>query len=829
MRRHIWVCLMIPILLDCGGVADNLPDILDLNQWRFRAVNDSVWTEAQVPGTITRDLFLNGMIPDPYVADNALKMQWISKADWDYETAFVVSDTVLNKPFHQLQFEGIDTYADVYLNDQLILQADNAFRKWTVDVSKILKPHNVIHVKIKNHHDIENDLKETEPFVPPADDMADDKQRRVYTRRAQYQYGWDWAPRLITPGIWRPARLISWDVAKIKHSSVALLNLNDDLAQLSLQLTLEQKSQLSLIGEVLVNGEVVQTQAINSNTLESNIPFEIDTPKKWWPHNMGDPYLYDICVRLKTDSTLIEEVCFQKGLRTIELVNELDDSGESFYFKVNGFPVFMKGANYVPQDALSNTGSIENYQTIVQNAIEGNMNTLRVWGGGVYESDYFYTLCDQKGLMVWQDFMFACAMYPGSERFLRQVKEEAEDNVRRIGGHASVVLWCGNNESSEGWANWGWKSGKNEAQIAEIWDAYQKVFGQILPQAVSDFGQGVPYWESSPKYGRGNPKFSSEGDAHDWFVWHDAYPFEHFEQNVPRFMSEYGFQSLPSSAVVEYVNEGNDDLNTDGFGSHQKHPRGTELIQAYMKRDFPEPRNDQERIYLSQLTQAYGISKAIVAHRSSRPYTMGSLYWQFNDCWPSVSWSSVDYLGQWKALHHAVKHDFDNLLIAATVTHDKLSIQLINDNLAPTTGRLSVTLMQFDGTILISENFNVTAKANASSQVAEIFINVKDFNAQNTLAVLQFQDKQTLVYFDRPKNLDLMAGAIGVKTSPTEGGFEVLLTSDVLQKNVFIGTSHTSSVFPNFVDILPNQPKKIFISTGRATAPELKLLSLNQF
>ena len=214
---------------------------------------------------------------------------------------------------------------------------------------------------------------------------------------------------------------------------------------------------------------------------------------------MGDPYLYDICVRLKTDSTLIEEVCFQKGLRTIELVNELDDSGESFYFKVNGFPVFMKGANYVPQDALSNTGSIENYQTIVQNAIEGNMNTLRVWGGGVYESDYFYTLCDQKGLMVWQDFMFACAMYPGSERFLRQVKEEAEDNVRRIGGHASVVLWCGNNESSEGWANWGWKSGKNEAQIAEIWDAYQKVFGQILPQAVSDFGQGVPYWESSPK------------------------------------------------------------------------------------------------------------------------------------------------------------------------------------------------------------------------------------------------------------------------------------------------------------------------------------------
>ena len=229
---------------------------------------------------------------------------------------------------------------------------------------------------------------------------------------------------------------------------------------------------------------------------------------------------------------------------------------------MNGVPVFMKGANYVPQDALLNTGSQEDYQAIIQNAVDANMNTLRVWGGGVYESDYFYQLCDQKGLMVWQDFMYSCAMYPGSDQFLDSAKKEAEDNVQRIGEHASVVLWCGNNESAEGWANWGWRSGKSEAQKAQIWQAYQKLFGQILPKVVADFGQGVPYWESSPKYGRGNVKYLTEGDAHDWFVWHDAYPFEHFEQKVPRFMSEFGFQSLPSASVVKYVNEGALDLNS---------------------------------------------------------------------------------------------------------------------------------------------------------------------------------------------------------------------------------------------------------------------------
>ena len=824
----VWSMLAL-VFVSCGESPAQTPIVTNLNQWHFRSVGDSIWTDANVPGTVTHDLFIQNKIPDPFVADNALKMQWISETDWEYETTFSIADSLLNKPNQQLQFDGIDTYADIYLNGQLILQADNAFRRWAVDVSKLLQPSNVLLLKIKNHRDVENRLKASEAFVPPTDDMSDDKQRRVYTRRAQYQYGWDWAPRLITPGIWRSVRLMSWDIAKIKHSTVEVTDLKDELASLALSFNLESKTNIDLTAEVYVNGELVETTILQKDAQKLTIPFQIESPKKWWPHNLGDPYLYDVCVQLKNKSVLAEEACFQKGLRTVELINEPDNNGESFYFKVNGVPVFMKGANYVPQDALLNAGSQEDYQAIIQNAVDANMNTLRVWGGGVYESDYFYQLCDQKGLMVWQDFMYSCAMYPGSDQFLDSAKKEAEDNVQRIGEHASVVLWCGNNESAEGWANWGWKSGKSEAQKAQIWQAYQKLFGQILPKAVADFGQGVPYWESSPKYGRGNVKYLTEGDAHDWFVWHDAYPFEHFEQKVPRFMSEFGFQSLPSASVVKYVNEGALDLNSASFGTHQKHPRGTELIKTYVSRDFPEPRNDHEKIYLSQLTQALGISKALVAHRSARPFNMGSLYWQFNDCWPSVSWSSIDHLGQWKALHHAAKHDFDNLLIAATVSKGSLSVKIVNDHLIPKSGNLQLELMSFTGEIIFSKTLPFTAKANASTFVSEFDLGVDGFDPRHTVGVLRFVDKQTLVYFDRPKNLALQTGSINVTINPVKGGFEAVLESAVLQKNVFVEAQYESSIFPNFIDLLPNQPTKIFINTKATAVPELSFLTLNQF
>lgn len=304
----------------------------------------------------------------------------------------------------------------------------------------------------------------------------------------------------------------------------------------------------------------------------------------------------------------------------------------------------MKGANYIPQNSFQSEVTEQHYEQLLNDVVTANMNMLRVWGGGIYENDVFYEKCDEKGLLVWQDFMFACAMYPGDESFLKNVQQEAIDNVKRLRNFTSIALWCGNNEVSEGWHRWGWQEGRSEPEKEEIWNNYLKIFDTILPNTVNKLSE-VPYWETSPKFGRGDIRYITEGNAHDWWVWHDGYPFESLEKNVPRFMSEFGFQAFPSYETIKFINDNDSiDINSPAIKTHQKHQIGFERIKEYMEHDFPVPDNDEDYVYISQLLQAYGIGKGIEAHRRSRPYNMGSLYWQLNDCWPAVSWSSIDFL-----------------------------------------------------------------------------------------------------------------------------------------------------------------------------------------
>ena len=420
------------------------------------------------------------------------------------------------------------------------------------------------------------------------------------------------------------------------------------------------------------------------------LPIIIKNPKRWWPHNLGEPYLYDIKVIVKDKGKILDSISTKYGIRTIDLVTEKDSIGESFYFKVNDVPVYAKGANYIPQHSFQNKVQDSDYENLLNNVVDANMNMLRVWGGGIYENDIFYELCDEKGILVWQDFMFACAMYPGDDDFLKTVEKEAEDNVRRLRNHASIALWCGNNENSEGWHRWGWQAGRSEDEKAEIWNNYLKVFDSILPNTVSQLTD-TDYWETSPKYGRGNPKYKTEGDAHDWWIWHDGYPFEHLEENVPRFMSEFGFQSFPSYETIRYINQNDSiEISSEGFKNHQKHSRGFQIIEDYMQRDFPVPENPEDYVYISQLLQAYGIIKGIEAQRRAKPFNMGTLYWQLNDCWPAISWSSIDFLGNWKALHYKAKRSFEDVLISSKVENDTLRTWIVNDDLDSKNGMLSL-------------------------------------------------------------------------------------------------------------------------------------------
>ncbi|SRX72687.1 Exo-beta-D-glucosaminidase [Aequorivita antarctica] len=802
-------------------------ETLSLNEgWLFSETKKDNWQAAKVPGTVQSDLLRLGEIPDPFLKNNEDSIQWVSERTWQYKKQFSVSEEILNRPKHFLKFEGLDTYAEVFLNDSLILSANNAFRSWEVDLSDALKAENELLVVFKNSDSIEKSKTEKLDYELPGGS-------RVFTRKPQYQYGWDWAPTIKTMSICRNVSLMSYDFARLTDTFLQTKSISDTLAEIDAKFEIET-----------VKEEEITLQITNKNTSETfsstfktkagqseyQIPFKVKNPKLWWTHNLGEPFMYDIQIELIHKGSVLESYSKKHGIRSIELITEKDSIGESFYFKLNGKPVYMKGANYVPQQMLEAGVNQEKYSGLIDDVVSANMNMLRVWGGGIYEDDYFYQLCDVKGILVWQDFMFACAMYPGDAAFLENVKQEAIQNIKRLRNHPSIALWCGNNENNEGWQRWGWQDDKTEVEKQEIWENYYALFNHILPRAVDSLNPSVSYWESSPKYGRGDKRYQFEGDAHDWWVWHDGYPFEHFEEEVPRFMSEFGFQSYPTIETIKYaIGKDSVSLKDPAFSNHQKHSRGFQIIEDYMARDFPIPQNAEDYVYISQLLQAYGISKGIHVQRRSKPYNMGTLYWQLNDSWPAVSWSSIDYLGNWKALHYQVKKAFENILISAEEKNDSLKIFVVNDTFETITDSLSLELIDFDGNIIYENRISVESLQNSSKVLFSIPLKRLKFDKAFCVLKVSFGKREYIHYFSKPKDLKLKKYEIETKTEKTKEGFRVTLFSKKLQKNVFLMTDTKGKFEDNFFDLLPNETKTIFFSTQSKTKPILRFKTLNQF
>ncbi len=604
-------------------------------------------------------------------------------------------------------------------------------------------------------------------------------------------------------------------MARIEDTYFKQIKLSDSIAKLEAEIaiTLHEEKELTL--DILVEGELKATikQEFRAGQHVMNIPFTIENPQRWWPHNLGEPHLYDFEVRLRRNNKILDVKKLKKGLRTIEHIAEKDEVGESFYFKVNGVPVFMKGANYIPQNSFQSEVTEQHYEQLLNDVVTANMNMLRVWGGGIYENDVFYEKCDEKGLLVWQDFMFACAMYPGDESFLKNVQQEAIDNVKRLRNFTSIALWCGNNEVSEGWHRWGWQEGRSEPEKEEIWNNYLKIFDTILPNTVNKLSE-VPYWETSPKFGRGDIRYITEGNAHDWWVWHDGYPFESLEKNVPRFMSEFGFQAFPSYETIKFINDNDSiDINSPAIKTHQKHQIGFERIKEYMEHDFPVPDNDEDYVYISQLLQAYGIGKGIEAHRRSRPYNMGSLYWQLNDCWPAVSWSSIDFFGNWKALQYQAKRSFENLLISSEIVNDTLQVYIVNDLLETQTGTLKLKLMDFYGDELWSENTEISIDKSSSNIYTKIPDKIYKGKEGKVVLEARFMDASSLHYFSKPKDLILPKAKLNYQITELEDGYKIEITSEILQKNVFFYANQKGHFSDNFFDLLPGEVKTIYFKT----------------
>ena len=813
------------------GWTQNWERSLSKEVWKVQKFSDTVWSNAYVPGTIHTDLFLNKQIPDPFYGANEKQLQWIEEQNWVYQTKFLISKKEITAQNKELIFYGLDTDASVYVNGSLVLKANNMFRTWRIPIQKIIRlGSNTLRIEFESSSLKAKKTAALSPFILPGDE-------KVYIRKAPYQFGWDWGPRFVTAGIWKNVVLRYWNAAQLESVSYIQEKLNDRVANLKIKTTIKCDSPGIYSLEINHKKQIV---ALKKGIQTIEIPYQIKNPKKWWPNGLGAPNLYAFSVQIRQKNKFLGEKKFQIGLRTIEFVQEKDSIGKSFYFKVNGRKVFMKGANYIPPESFMPKMTNKKYENLIETVVKSNMNMLRVWGGGVYENDTFYTLCDQKGILVWQDFMFACALFPGDDAFVSNVKQEVKDQVVRLQNHPCIALWCGNNEIDEGWKNWGWQKQYNYSKkdSTAIWNNYKRLFEKEIPAVLDSLvsKENRRYWPSSPSIGWGKKESLMQGDSHYWGVWWGMESLETYSKKIGRFMSEYGFQGMPDFKTFEtFVKPMEMNLASEAVKAHQKHPTGYETIQTYMERDYKIPSTFEDYIYVSQLLQARGFKIAIESHRSAMPYCMGSLYWQLNDCWPVTSWSSVDYYGRWKAAQYQVKRSFESKIIVIKGienTENKLElhsikVQIVNDGLIAEKGTLKVSIIDFNGTELWKTSKSITLQSNGVTNAIELSKSeIPDSKFwKNCLLRAVFTNSKgektaTEYYFHSPKDLNLQKPTITYKFIDKNN---VELTTNTLAKDVFF-QGEGIEFEDNFIDLLPNE-KRVIVFKGKKSL--LKIKSLN--
>jgi len=830
------------VLLFFAGCQEKDPNLMikkEINEnWTFNQVGKNEWLPATVPGTVHTDLMANGKIEDPFYRLNEHDVQWVDKVDWEYKCTFQVGEEFLNRDAVQLDFKGLDTYADVTLNGTEILSADNMFREWKADVKDVLKEgENELHIVFKSP--INEGIKkyDANDYVIPVsgNDLAEigqvegGKMVSVYTRKAGYHFGWDWGPRLVTSGIWRPIELKAWDEAKIEDLQIVQHAVTDEKATFTAVFEINADSKgkaklsISTDGNLLASQNVQLQKGVNKYSVD----FEIQNPQLWWTNGLGEPHLYNL-----TGEVNIKERKVTKdtriGIRTLELVRDKDEKGTTFYFKLNGHPVFMKGANYIPNDVFLPRVTDENYRKVIETARISNNNMLRVWGGGIYENDIFYDLCDEAGILVWQDFMFACAMFPGDDAFLENVKQEAIDNVKRLRNHPSIAMWCGNNEILAAWKDWGWEKAeraKSEENADKIWQSYVDIFHKILPDVVNEYDPQRSYWGSSPSSGLGIPADLVNGDEHYWGVWWGKEPFSTYATHLPRFMSEYGFQSFPEIATVrKYALPEDYDIFSDVMKSHQRSSIGNGTIEYYMLQEYKRPKNFESFLYVNHVLQAEGIKFGLEGHRRAMPFNMGSLYWQINDVWPVASWSSTDYYQKWKALQYYVKKGFEPVLVTPYVDDLKLKVGIVNDYLEEVTAQLRLSLTDFNGKVIWEEMSVVEIPANSSDDYFDVNKNEFEYTYQRQLnnmvlvAELVKAGKtlsKNTFYFRPFKLLKVEKPNVEYTVSKADNGFNIDLKTDKLAKSVYLQIGDEDGFFSdNYFDLLPNEKVTINLKTN---------------
>lgn len=692
--------------------------------WTFRQAGTEEWMPATVPGGVHTDLLALGRIPDPFVADNELRVQWVAEADWEYRGVFEASPA--GRMF--LVADGLDTLAEVYLNGQRLGETENMFRTYRWPVDGILR-NGQNELRILFRSAVKYCLKRNaEKPLTPKTGMS--LEGSVFVRKAPCHFGWDWGPKLPPIGIWRDLRLEQVASARLEDVHLRQQHRNGAVT-LSATVEAERWDNAPLVAHLKV------TTPNGRKTYEAHVPLEgnrgelavrIKDPQLWWPNGYGAQPLYDVEVSLEAAGTVQDRKQVKMGLRTVELVREPDAWGESFTFVVNGVPVFMKGSDWIPADSFPTRMTEAQYEHLIRSAAESHQNMLRIWGGGFYEDERFYDLCDRYGMLLWHDFMFACYIYPHDEpEFIENLRYEVKDNVRRLRHRACIALWCGNNEMEQGWADWGWTNPNDPLRVLER-EAYEKFFYHTLPEWVQELDPDRPYWPSSASSNVPfqAPNSPERGDMHYWDVWHGRKPFTAYRQQYPRFMSEFGFQSLPPiETIATYADPEDWNMTSYIMEHHQRSGNGNGLMVAQMTDSFRLPKDFPALSYLSMVLQAEGIRYGVEHWRRNKHRVSGTLYWQLNDCWPVASWSSIDYYGRWKALHYAAKRFYAPILLSIEDQGALMEVHVTSDLTSPWQGEVRWALQTLSGETLRSGEAAVSLPALQSAKVCSL-----DFQAE---------------------------------------------------------------------------------------------------
>lgn len=826
----------------CGSLlGSSTVTISELNTaWKFRQVGTIEWLSAKVPGCVHTDLLENKRIEDPFYRNNEKNLQWIGEKDWEYTTDFEVDDATLQRDNVNLVFKGLDTYADVYLNEKLILKTDNMHREWVVDCKTMLNSgknslrvyfNSVFKVNIPKY--LASPLKLQAWLNNDQSDIA----LSVYTRKAGYQFGWDWGPRLISCGIWRPAYLESWNDAKINDVQIIQSNVSGKLARLTAVYEIHSNKSISatisILNEkaTLCKKEVSLIPGIN----KISVDFEIKNPLLWWSNGLGKPNLYTFNCNLKAHD-FEDSKTIKTGIRSLKIVRDNDAEGKSMYVLLNGIPVFMKGSNYIPLDNFQNRVTTEKYEYYVKAAAESNMNMLRVWGGGNYEADIFYDMCDKYGILVWQDIMFACGMFPVDDEFIKTVQQEVSQNVKRLRNHPCIALWNGNNENEMSWFAWGWKDLYNEQDQKIYVKNMNKLFYDIVPNAIYESDTTRYYHPTSPNtYYNDIP--IAMGDVHYWDTKGDA-PLSSYNTFIGRFMSEYGFQSYPEMKTIEkFTQEWERNKTSEVLFAHNRAKNdntrdpnfGNNVIEKKMKAYYEIPQNFESYVILSQILHAKATKIAIEAHRRNMPFCMGTLFWQLNDCWPAVSWSSIDFYGNWKAAQYAAREAYKTIIAPVIIEDGKLRVYIVSDSLNDTKAKLNLKIMSMNGKSLFTKSENITISGNTSKIYFEsdTLQLLKNVDIRDVVFVVEVKDGEKLLAsnnFNFVPEKEMNLGKPSFKTKTTQNGDQISITikSDIFAKNVFLNFPDAEGFFNNnCFDLLPGEESRINFSVKSGKPAQL--------